>query len=338
MFINNLFNDKLDAVKNDRAPLYREENVIWASEGTADLGGGCHTGECKRNLFYKFLGQDTTNTMSVRVRNICDSGIMYEDKLINDFKKKGLYVDDQIRMEYITEETQHKVITSGKMDLMIKEGDKIIGLEIKSIASYKVDMVFGNERNFPLPAAKNLMQAMHYKRRSQRGPVVCSDGVARTVDVVYLLYVDRGTGCTFYFEVDIDAEGFPIITPISEAGEKFETVRLQDVDSFEVLANHSTMATKEQSRLAELRFSLDHVMARFDSVYDYVREKSLPPKTYKLVYDDADVDREYHCGRISKIKYNKHYKKKEPIGDMLCSFCNYQKLCLKDDGVTLAQE
>ena len=160
------------------------------------------------------------------------------------------------------------------------------------------------------------------------------DGVARTVDEVYLLYVDRGTGSTFYFKVEIDAEGYAIITPISEAGEVYETVVLQGVDSFEVLAAHSTIATKEQSRLAELRFSLDDVMDRFDRTYDYVREKSLPPKTYKLVYEDADVDREFHCGRLSKIKYNKHYKKHEPVGDMLCSFCNYKEKCLADDGVT----
>ena len=248
MFIDELFSDKVYAVNNDRPPLYREQNVIWASEGTADLGGGCFAGECQRNLFYKFLGQATTNNMSVRVRNICDAGIMYEDKLITDFKKKGKYVDDQIRMEYVSEQTNNKVITSGKMDLMIEEDGKFIGIEIKSISSYKVATVFGDERNFPLPAAKNLIQAMHYKKKANLGPVLCNDGVERTVSEVYLLYVDRSTGSTMYFKVDMDDDTYPIITPIDESGKIFETIRLQDVDSFEVLAQHSTVAPKDQSK------------------------------------------------------------------------------------------
>jgi len=338
MFINKLFSDKVDAVTNDRAPLYRVQNVIWASEGTADLGGGICIGECQRSLFYRFMGQDTTNPMSVRVRNICDSGIMYEDKLITDFKRKGMYVDDQIRMEYVSEKTRNKVITSGKMDLMILEDGKYIGIEIKSISSYKVATVFGDAKNFPLPAAKNLIQAMHYKRKSMLGPVLCNDKEERTVEEVYLLYVDRATGCTMYFKVDIDPEGYAIITPIDEAGKVFETVHLQNVDGFDVLATHPTAADKQQARLAELKFSLDDVMARFDEVYDYARSEPpvLPPKTYSLIYTDEEVEKQYHCGLISKLKYNKHFKKHEPIGDMLCSFCNYKETCLKDDGVVMA--
>ncbi len=335
MFISKLFSKRLYAVNNDRPPLYREQNVIWASEGIADLGAGFTTGECQRSLFYKFLGQETTNPMSVRVRNICDAGIMYEDSIIDEFKKEGLYIDDQIRMEYVSEQTVNKIITSGKMDLMIKEGDKTIGIEIKSIASYKVATVFGDERNFPLPAAKNLIQAMHYKRKSTLGPVLCNDGVERTVDTVYLLYVDRGTYCKMYFEVDLDEDGYGIITPIDENGQKHETIHLQNVDSYKTLLEHSTTATKEQSRLAELRFSLDDVINKFDLVYSYVRndpQPILPPKTYSLVYTDEQVEREYHVNRISKLKYNKHFKKHEPVGDMLCSFCNFRDKCMAEDG------
>ena len=333
MFVKILSDKENKKIQNDYEPLYREESVIWASEGTVDIEPGIVIGECKRSLFYKFMGIPRSEKMPVRVRNICDAGIMYEDSIISGFKKAGLYIDEQIRMEYISENTNHKIITSGKMDLMIKENNKIIGIEIKSISSYKVDTVFGNEKNIPLPAAKNLIQAMHYKRRSLQGPVLCSDGEERTVDEVYLLYVDRSTGSTMYFKVDMDAEGYAIITPIDESGKVYDTIILQDVDSFETLLHHSSVATKEQARLAELRFSLDDVITKFDNVYDYVREKSLPPKTFSLIYNDAEVDREFQCGRISKIKYNKHYKKHEPIGDMMCSFCNYKDKCLKDDNL-----
>jgi len=337
MFIKKLFGKKLDEVSADKGSLYREENVIWASEGIAEVGAGITIGECQRSLFYKFLGQEYTNPMSVRVRHICDAGIMYEDSIINEFKKNNLYVDEQVRMEYISEDTIHKVITSGKMDLLINENNKNIGIEIKSISSYKVDSVFGTNKKIPLPAPKNLIQAMHYKKRSLQGPVLCSDGKERNIEEVYLLYIDRSTGSLMYFKVDLDDEEYAIITPVDEAGNEFETIHLQQVDSFDELLHHSTTATKDQSRLAELRFSLRDIIAKFDSVYNYVREQHLPDPSYKLIYNNSDVDLQYHCGRISKIKYNKHYKKHEPIGDMECAYCNFKDKCMADSGITLAQ-
>jgi hypothetical protein len=335
MFIDNLFKMDVDAVNDNREPLYREQSVVWASEGSADLGNGFHSGDCKRLLFYKFMGIPETNKMPVRVRNICDAGLICEDYLIDKFKKAGKYVDDQIRMEHKFEGTKNNVISSGKIDLLINDDNILKGIEIKSISSYKVAKVFGDARNFPLPAPKNLIQAMNYKKTSMEGPVVCNDGVERQIEEIYLLYIDRGTYTRMYFKVDLDEQDYAIITPIDQNGSTHETIRLQDVDSFETLLHHSTIATNEQSRLAELRFSLSDLGAKYDDVYNYVRDQTLPPRDYSMVYTDADVDREYQCGRLSKIKYNKHYKKHEAVGDMPCTFCNYRDKCQSDEGVNL---
>lgn len=336
MFIKKLLVTELAKINNDREPLYREESVVWASEGSVDLGSGFHTGECQRNLFYKFLGIPETNKMSLRVRNICDAGIMFEEDIIKSFKNINAFVDEQLRMEFKYPNTNNDVVSSGKMDLLISDDGIYKGIEIKTIYGYKVDKVFGNEREFPLPASKNLVQAMCYRYRTMQGPVMCSDGVERQIDEVYLLYADRGTGQRMYFKVDLDTEGYGIITPIDQVGTEYETIKLQNVDSFDVLLKHSTVATTEQSRLAELRFSIYDLGKKFDSIYNYVREQSLPPKDYQMIYDSATVDKEYHCGRISKLKYNKFYKNHEPIGDMMCSFCNYKDKCMKDDGIILS--
>jgi len=333
MFIKKLASIELN--QEDRPPLYREENVVWASEGSVDLEAGIHTGDCQRSLFYKFLGIPESNKMPIRVKNICDAGLMYEEEIIKNFKKSNLFVDEQVRLEFIYPNTTNNVISSGKMDLLIKDDSIFKGIEIKTIAGYKVDKVFGNDRDFPLPASKNLIQAMNYKYRTLQGPVMCNDGVERTVNEVYLLYIDRGTFMRMYFRVDLDAEGYAIITPIDQFGKEYETIHLQNVDSFDTLIKHSTTATSEEGRLAELRFSIYDLAKKYDSIYNYVREKTLPPKDYSLIYDSNEIEREYHLGRLSKLKYNKYCKSQEPTGDMLCSFCNYREKCLSDSGVNL---
>jgi len=176
---------------------------------------------------------------------------------------------------------------------------------------------------------------MHYKHKSTLGPVACNDGVERQVDEVYLLYIDRSTFQRMYFKIEMDEQGYGIITPIDQSGKIFETIRLQDVDSYEVLLHHSSIATNEQNRLAELNFSLYDVNKKFDTVYNYVREGTLPPIDFKLVFDKTDLDRELQCGRISKIKYNQAIKKGIPVGDFQCSYCNYKNKCLQDCGITL---
>ena len=335
MFISKLHTNEIDNLNNDRSPIYREQNVVWASEGSVDLTENIHTGECQRNLFYKFLGFPETNKMSIRVRNICDAGLMYEDETIKLFKKNNLFLDEQLRMEFIYPDTKNDVISSGKIDLLILDDDIVKGIEIKTIYGYKVDKVFGNDKEFPLPVAKNLIQAMNYKYRAMQGPVLCNDGVEHQIDEIYLLYIDRGTFTRMYFKIDIDDQGYGIITPITQSGLKLETIHLQNVDSFDILQSNSMTATTEQSRLAELRFSIYDLAKKYDSIYNYVREKTLPPKDYKLIYDNNDIDREYHCGKLSKLKYNKYYKNQEQVGDMMCSFCNYRDKCLNDDGIML---
>jgi hypothetical protein len=337
MFIKKLSAVEINQINNERPPLYREQNVVWASEGSVDLTSDIHTGDCQRSLFYKFLGIPESNKMPVKVKNICDAGLMYESEIINNFKKSGLFIDEQIRLEFIYPDTINEVISSGKMDLLIQDDDKFKGIEIKTISGFKVDKVFGTDKDFPLPASKNLIQAMNYKYRTMQGPVLCNDGIERQIDDVYLLYIDRGSFTRMYFKVDLDAQGYAVVTPIDQFGNEFETIKFQNVDSFETLLTHSTTATTEQSRLAELRFSIYDLGKKYDSVYNYVREKTLPPKDYSIIYNADEIEREYHLGRLSKIKYNKFCKSQESTGDMLCTFCNYRDKCMQDDHINIIE-
>lgn len=328
MFIKEQYDADLQRVTGERPPLYREQNVGWPSEALANVGPFA-TGECRRALFYKALGIPYTNKMSVRVRHICDAGIMYESKAIRRFKESSKFVKDQTRIEFTMPHTQNKVVLSGKLDVVIRDEGIVRGIEIKTVDGYKADKIFGARGGLALPAPNNLMQSMLYKYRTKQGEV---EGLQ--IDEMYLMYINRGNMCTMYFLVDIDDAGYPILTPITMEGVVKKTIRLAEKPSFDDWVSHSTGATSEQARVSDLKININNVFNKFDQTYLYIKEKALPPMDYSMIYNNEQLNTQLHCGRISKMRYNKH-KKGETTGDARCSFCNYKTKCLADQGIRL---
>jgi len=330
MFIKELYDQDVLRIETERPPIFRESNIGWPSEALVTLGD-FSVGECSRSLFYKALGIPYSNKMGVRIRRICDSGIMYEHKLIAQFKRMNKHLVDQARIEYAMPDTQNEVILSGKLDAIIKDDGTIKGVEIKSIDGFKAGKIFGEgiRAVSPLPAPNNLMQAMLYKYEANRTLIE-----GHEVKEMILLYVNRGSGTTMFFIVDIDKEGYPVVTPISMEGRKHAVVRLADHPGYDALLAHSAVATSDQSRHAELKININSIFNKFDTTYSYIRERELPPKDYKLAYTIEEAEKQYHCGRLSKIKLNK-IAKGEPIGDARCAYCNYRVKCASDDGVKL---
>ncbi len=342
MFIKTQYREDIDRIKNDRKPTYREANVGWPSEALANVGG-FKVGSCQRELFYKALGVPPTNDMPVRVRRICDSGNLYEDSFIQRFKNSKSHIAEQVRIEYIMPNTENEVILSGKIDEIIADDGVIKGIEIKTVEGFKADKIFGTKWGepmcMPLPAPNNLMQAMLYKWKTLHEKLE-----GHQVDEIYLAYINRGDYETMFFKIDLDEDGYPIITPIDMSGREFTTIETQKHPGFDELEKNSTIATSEQARVAELRICIHDIFKKFDNSYDYIREQALPPKDFELIWDDKQAYKEFHCGRLSTAKYNKHigknYKTGKPViqsssGDRKCSYCNYRVKCLEDEGIRL---
>jgi hypothetical protein len=325
MFIEELHKDVVKRIRDEKPPAFRESNVGWPSESLATVSP-FNVGECKRALFYKILGHPSTSGMSPRVRKICDAGIMYEDAAIRMFKNSLYHLDSQVRIQYEMPGTENKVVLSGKMDEIIKDGCKK-GIEIKTVYGYKAMGIFGAKGKIPLPVASNLMQAMLYKHKAMNEEIN-----GHTLDEIYLMYINREDGCEIYFLVDLDDAGYPVITPIDMEGNTHDRISLVEYPSYEALMQHSTKATSDQSRYAEIRININDVFKKFDETFSYARAGMLPEKDYSLVYNREELEREYHCGRISKIKYNKH-NKGEKAGDFKCAYCSYKTKCLEDDGI-----
>jgi hypothetical protein len=327
-FITRIYQSDTADVISSSEPRKRLENIAWPSESLAQLGP-IAVGECKRTMFYKILGVTPTEPMSVHGRGICDAGLMYEEYQINKFKRLGLYADEQIPISFTMPDTDNKITCTGRMDLIIKDDNVKKVIEIKSLSAWKAPAIMGDSKNLGLPAVKNLMQAMLYK-------YFISTEVGKKLDVeeVYLMYINRSDGSVMYYRVDLDDEGYAIITSIDQKGKEGETIKLQDVPSFVDLLASSDKSEKDESRLAELRVRVQDIFSKFDLAYDYARQEMLPEPDYKHVYSLEDIEQEFKLGRVSKIKYNAA-KKGESLGDSQCQYCPYLTKCLSDSGLKL---
>jgi len=331
-FINTMFLKdimKVRAESQDSART-RLQNISWPSEASAGVGPFT-VGECKRSLFYKVIGAEPSEEMSIRGRAICDAGLMYENYHVERFKTMGLYYDSQYRIEFETK-TDNRVIIAGKVDVIINDESILKAIEIKSVSGFKAPEIFGTQGKLPIPAAHNLMQAMLYKYWTK----YIDRGVRSGIKEVYLMYVNRSDGATCFFEVDLDEQGYPIIRALDQTGKEIYKMKLADQKSYDELLSRGTEATVEEGSIAELRININDIFKKFDSVYDHAKTKVLPEPDYKLFYSPQDLEREVHCGRLTRRKVSMIKKSGETYSDYKCSICNYKKKCLGDSGIHFA--
>ena len=329
MFAKKLYQANLSAIEAERDPSYRVQNIGWPSESLASLGK-FNVGECRRKLFYKILGTKYTNPPKVRIKTICDAGIMYENYYVEQFKRNNMLVSGQSRIEFEMPGTSNKVIMSGKTDLLIRDDRKFKLIECKTVHGYKADMVFGTKGSIPLPAVSNLMQAMAYKWYSLNNKI---DGM--NVSEMYLMYINRGDGTVIYFKIDLTQEGYSVITPILMDGTQLEPIDCSTIPGYDVLSSDRITHKAIEARIADLKVKTTDIFEKFDTTYYYARNKVLPPKDYSILYDDETLNLYLKVGKLSKQKYNKHKKGEQKCGDFNCTFCPYLKRCLSDDGINL---
>lgn len=329
-FIKTVFmNDIKRAEEANREPKSRVQNIAWPSEAMAQLGM-VPVGECKRAMFYKIVGVKPTNPISHVGLGICDAGLMYEDYHINKYKQAGMHVEEQVKIEYQTN-TENKVIISGKGDELISDKGKLKLIEMKSISAYKAPTIMGNSRTTPLPASHNLMQAMLYKYYFSN----TEQGKQKSVDEVYLQYINRSDGTVFFYKIELTAAGYPVLTAIDSVGREIYVLNLETSESFDDLYRKSGNANTTEGRVAELRISIYDIFQKFDYVYSHARQQMLPGKDFSLIYNEEELELQYKLGRISTTKYNKVKKGGDPLGDYKCKYCPFQKHCLNEAGSTL---
>jgi hypothetical protein len=328
-FITKIYHKDIADLKDEGVPRVRLQPVAWPSEALAQLGSMA-VGECKRAMFYKVLGSAATEPMSMHGRGICDAGNLYESYNIDKFKKSGMFVSEQNKIEFAIPDSKNSVFVTGRMDVIIETDGVKKSIELKSVSAYKAPKVMGDSKTLPLPAVNNLMQSILYNYYLNNIPA----GQALGVQETYLMYINRNDGSVFYYRVMLDDQGYPIISAIDHTGTEIYELKLNSQQSFDQLLQQAGNITGDEARIAELRVNVKDIFSKFDLVYDYTNNKMLPPQDYSIIYNSNEIEREYKLGRISKIKYNKS-QKGEALGDGKCSYCSYRTKCMADSGITL---
>jgi len=324
IFLSDILAAKAESQDSARTRL---QNISWPSEASADVGPFT-VGECKRSLFYKVIGVEPSEDFSVRGRYICDAGLLYEHYHIEHFKSLGLFYDDQYKIEFETN-TTNKVIVSGRVDVIINDDGILKAIEIKSVSAFKAPEIFGTTGKLPLPAPNNLMQAMLYKYYTKHTELGQRSGIKE----VYLMYVNRSDGSTFYFEVDLDDAGYPILRAVNQNGKEIYRMNLGDRKSYTELSVSGSEITSEDSSIAELRINVNDIFKKFNEVYTYAKNKVLPDPDYKMFYSETDLQNELRFGRITKRKVAMLKKAGETYSDYKCTICAYKRKCLGDSGI-----
>jgi hypothetical protein len=322
-----LSKDIADTYNTDGSIQPRNGNVAWPSEASAKIGN-YSVGECRRSMYYKITGIQPTEPMSVVGKSICDAGNMYEAYFINKLKKYGMLKETQQKINFLIPNSRNNVHIHGRMDCIIEHDGMKDTIELKSVGEFKAAKIMNSESALPSPS--NLMQVMLYKYYLEN----TESGKALDISNVYLVYINRSTGSTFYYKVDLDQEGWPVLTAYDQAGKELYTVKLKDVNSLQDLENTTGISTSDAARLAELKINIKDIFESLDSTFDYVTNKKLPDRDYSLVYTKTQADREHKIGRLSKIKLNR-IAKGEVYGDEKCQYCMYKTKCMQDSGIVL---
>ena len=86
--------DKAKADLVGRQKVIRTKWRFWASEASCKMPDGKIIGNCMRRMFYQWSEENVTDPVSEWVKNLGEIGNYLEEKTRNEFKKKGIYVEE----------------------------------------------------------------------------------------------------------------------------------------------------------------------------------------------------------------------------------------------------
>lgn len=281
-------------VKVERLPTFYPSAASCVNEQDTEKVMGA----CIRQQWYRCKSYPESDPAGLYSQYIFAGGNMWEDFLIEQFKRNGLWIGNNIKFA-ITDR-----YISGELDIVIKNpgGEKnkaIVESKTYSSANYQAKKeIVGSRDTKPKPKAQNVLQAFIYN---------CE--FADQIDCTYLTYLDRACGGpennkTFKMTVH------------SENDRHYPFIETYDFDN----AKYSYV---------DYRISIEGIYDRYDLLMGYLQRSELPDGDFIHEYDEETVAVKWANGEIAKTKYEKWQQnpKKYPIGDWECSYCSYSKLC-----------
>lgn len=259
---------------------YPSNASCWVQGGpTRELEGGCN-----RASYYRMVGEPPTNPMSEYSYYINEHGKFIEQFLIDKWMKMGIWVANNIKFFVPKEgpDAKYGFPLSGEIDCFIKRHPS--SRSIKDIWLTEIKTYYKWFKKRELLGTKDDPGKPAYNNLFQ-----------------IMLYLD------FYSAIGIE-NGKILYTSRDEACQVEFDVRLKKIDNFTYALVNG---------VPDMSFTLEGVIARFKELWAYYERKELPPRDFKLVYDQKEMEEMWAAGQISKTKYQDFQKGKD-VGDWQC--------------------
>lgn len=267
-------------------PRYKEDMVI---------------GGCLRQSYLRFMGEIPSDRDTPLGPGSAEVGSVLEDAVKNWMLRAGIFLADQIPVSI----PEYNV--SGRADFMVKKGNNICGVEMKSKEGYHGMMTVmkeDNEGNYR-PAFDHMAQGMVYLWYFR-------DVIPKSYNFVInkwiFLYVLRDNGSMAQHDLLLGADGYPIIE-----NQKYP--------------NGARIPL----------FGIQHIRDRWETLNNYISSKTVPPRDYELIYTKEKLKNmasqnrmtKLQCASVEKGQFAKavHSWNKEKLGDKPCQWCEFKSKC-----------
>lgn len=220
---------------------------------------------------------------SMELRRMGELGNVFEDWLINDTKRSGLYYDDQCPVYY------HEARFSGKVDICLfrPETNKYVLAEVKSISPYWVDQCIGtswmiNNHKEAKPRIKHLLQiAFYHWHKTTSSP--------DSYEHSKLIYVGRAHGEMGEYNVDVRP---------GDDGKEYIWYQQVAPHTFQWRNSGYTMGS---------------MMDSAKMILSTVKGGGLPPRDYDWILTEETIDKMYKNGELPAGQATKHEKRRGQI-------------------------
>jgi len=138
----------------------RSKNLRPSEASIINRVTGEPSGKCARAVYYRLMDAPITDPPLPKMYYTWMMGKLFEDRLVEEWKKMGLYVANSVRFY------NGRYHLSGELDCVIKHPDipdQLIGLEVKTGYGYNYEkQVIGTINTMGQPKIENLLQASIY--------------------------------------------------------------------------------------------------------------------------------------------------------------------------------
>jgi hypothetical protein len=221
-------------------------------------------GKCTRASYYACNGllEETSATDIEQLdRRFQQLEGEYAERMILDIlDREGILIDKGLKFEI----PKYKIF--GKLDGIIKEDGKLVGLEIKSVGGnnkFTVNDIWGSQWNKPAPRWQNLFQTLVY----------CY-AFREILDYFTIMYERRDTGERKYFKISIEPvknKIYPVIDGI-----------------------------------VDYRYTINDILDRYTELFKFLEINTPPPTEYMKLYPKEDIDTYVKYGFLSKKQGEKY--------------------------------